>query len=105
VTVPVGFVLAAGLLACFTAALVRTLRRGSTASCHCFGPSTTPVGVHHVARNLVMIAVAAAGLIADLSLGTQPYRPAGIAVTGLAVVVCVLVTARLDDLVAVFRSP
>jgi hypothetical protein len=94
---------AGGLLLCFTGALVAALRRGTGEVCHCFGASTTPVGWHHVGRNGVLL-VAVAGLVAGLG-GGGSYQVAGIAVTGLAVVVCVAVVARLDDLVALFRQP
>lgn len=101
---PLGFVVAGGLLACFTAALVRALRRDHGASCPCFGASSAPVGRHHVARNAVLGATAALGLALSVA-GTGGYRPGGVAVTAFAVLVCVLVTARLDDLAALFRRP
>ena len=98
---PAGLVAAAALLGCFTGALVLALRRGSVAPCRCFGASTTPIGLHHVVRNVVLIGLAAAGLIAGAAPGDPPVEPAALAITALAVGVCVLVTARLDDLVDV----
>lgn len=96
-----GLVAAAALLGCFTIELMRAVRRGSAVPCRCFGASTTPVGVHHVVRNVVLIglAVAAAGFAGD----DAPLDPGALVVTALAAAVGVLVTARLDDLVAVSR--
>lgn len=101
----VGFAAAIALLCVFSGALVRALRRGEDTGCHCFGASTTPVGLHHVVRNLVLVAVAAAGLIVEVWAHPGGYRLAGVAVTAPAVVACVLLVTRLDDLVALFRVP
>jgi hypothetical protein len=98
-----GFGGAGGLLVGFSGALVRALRRGTGGACHCFGASTTPVGRHHVVRNAVLLLVAVVGLAAGPG-GGGSYQVAGVAVTGLAVAACVAVTARLDDLVALFRT-
>lgn len=103
---PAGLLAAAALLGCFTVALVLALRRGTTAPCRCFGASTTPVAVHHVVRNLVLAGLAIAGSVAGYagagaSLDPAPLDPAALVVTALAALVCVLVTVRLDDLVAV----
>ncbi len=94
-----GLLVAAALLGCFTVALVLALRRGTTAPCRCFGASTTPIGVHHVVRNLVLAGLAVVGSIAGYD--GAPLDPAALVVTALAALVCVLVTVRLDDLVAV----
>lgn len=100
-----GFAMAAALLCCFSVALVRAIRRGSAAPCRCFGASSTPVSSHHVVRNIVLIATAAAGVIIDLAVDSEQLEPAGVAVVGLAVLACVLLIARLDDLVTLLRSP
>jgi uncharacterized membrane protein YphA (DoxX/SURF4 family) len=96
---PFGLVAGAALLGCFTVALVLALRRGSAAPCRCFGASTTPIGLHHVVRNVVLAGLAVAGAIAGSVADDQPIDPAALAVTALAVAIAVLVTVRLDDLV------
>lgn len=102
--VRLGFVLAAVLLGCFSAALVAAIRRGSRASCRCFGASRAPVGGHQVVRNLALVAVAVVGFVADVVIVDRGYELAGVAVVGVASAVCVLVVARLDDLVALLRT-
>jgi len=100
---PAGLLAAIALLGSFTAALVAATRRGSAASCHCFGATDTPVGAHHVARNIVLIAAAAVGWVAAATGAAEPLDPAALAVTVFGAAVCVLITARLDDLVDLLR--
>lgn len=100
-----GFALAAGLLCCFSVALIRALRRGFDAPCRCFGASTSPVRGYHVARNGLLVVVAAVGLVNAWASNATHYEAAGVALTGLVTVVWVLIIARLDDLVALFRTP
>ena len=55
-----GAVAAFAVLAAFTAVLVGVVRSGRSASCRCFGAmSTEPISWRTVARNLVLLAVAA----------------------------------------------
>lgn len=55
-----GGIFAFALLAAFTAVLVQVLRSGRTVSCNCFGGLTSrPVSRWSVARNLVLLALAA----------------------------------------------
>lgn len=102
--VRVGFVIAAALLGCFSVALAAVVRRGTRTPCRCFGATGTPVGPHHVVRNLLLIAVAATGLLTDLTIDTPGYELAGIAVVAVAVAACVMTIARLDDLVTLLRT-
>jgi hypothetical protein len=67
-----GFAVAVGVLAVFTAAILRSVRRGNSVPCRCFGASSTPLGTRHVVRNIVLIAVALTGLAATL----RPTRDA-----------------------------
>lgn len=62
-----GYAAALGLLAMFTAALGLAMRRGQRAPCRCFGASERPIGPAHLARNVALLAVAAAGLGARLT--------------------------------------
>ena len=97
-----GLLLAVGVLSVFTYALVRVLRRDRVVTCRCFGSSTTPVGVPQVVRNVVLILTAVTGLVAG-SGGISHVDVGGVAVTAFAAVICVLLLARLDDLVELFR--
>ncbi|MEV0269293.1 MauE/DoxX family redox-associated membrane protein [Hamadaea sp. NPDC050747] len=98
-----GFVLAIGLLGSFTVAITSAIRRGKNAPCRCFGASVTPLGWSHVFRNSGLMALAALGLTAALSGGPIEVAPAVVA-AATGVVVGLLVT-RLDDLLALFRTP
>lgn len=96
------FVLAAGLLTCLTIAVVRVIRRGAAVACRCFGASQTPMGVPHVVRNLILVAVALLGLVgsvgpghADLAMGV---------VVGIFGAVLGLLMARWDDLVSLVKG-
>ncbi|NUS07452.1 MAG: hypothetical protein HOV97_33370 [Nonomuraea sp.] len=94
---PVAYVLAAGLLACLTVAVVLVVRRGAAVPCRCFGASSTPMDLRHVVRNLILVAVALLGLAS-----TVAHQPADLALGALAGVcgaVAGLLMARWDDLV------
>ncbi|MFE3445685.1 MauE/DoxX family redox-associated membrane protein [Nocardia sp. NPDC059180] len=98
-----GLVSAVVLMACFAVALGRAVRLGSARSCRCFGASTTPMGIRHVVRNLVLAAAAVVGLALDLAVGPHRYELAGLAVIVPVVAACVVLTVRLDDLIDVLR--
>jgi methylamine utilization protein MauE len=98
-----GFVVAIGLLGAFTVAIASAIRRGKTAPCRCFGASVTPLGRSHVLRNSALVVLAAVGLTAALRGGPVDLAPAVVA-AATGVVVGLLVT-RLDDLLALFRTP
>ncbi|MFB4270453.1 MauE/DoxX family redox-associated membrane protein [Nonomuraea sp. GTA35] len=98
-----GLAAAAVTLAVMTGGVLAALLRGRRAPCRCFGPSTRPLGRTHVARNLLLIAVAGAGLAAGGS--GDPAHPAGLVLSAVAAAVGVLVVVRLDDLAALFSAP
>jgi hypothetical protein len=100
-TALVGFVLAVLLALAFAAAVLAALRGGDRAPCHCFGVSARPVGGVHIARNVVLAAVAGLGLAAGGAAG--PLEPAGVvtAVVAGAVVAAAVVVA--EDVAALFR--
>jgi hypothetical protein len=58
-----GYALALLLFAVFMLGIAAALRRGRRIACRCFGASTTPIRQDHLARNLILIAIAAAGAI------------------------------------------
>lgn len=71
-------VLAGSLLLAFTGAVALNLVRGRTLSCRCFGNGSGKIGTHTIARNLVLVGLAA--LIFEYRNAVQlPY------VIGLAV--------------------
>lgn len=96
-----GFALAAALLVVFTAAVALSLRRGNAAPCRCFGASSTPLGTRHVARNLLLLAVALAGLAAAPAPGSGTV--AGLLVAGAAGAVAGATITAFDDIAALVR--
>ncbi|WP_091095507.1 MauE/DoxX family redox-associated membrane protein [Micromonospora citrea] len=100
-TVPAGLLLAAGLLGVLTAAIANALRRGARPACRCFGAGDAPIGARHVARNLVLLAVALLGLL-GWAVGGPPLSTAAALIAAAAAVPAAAVVVRLDDLVALF---
>ncbi|MEV4202808.1 MauE/DoxX family redox-associated membrane protein [Micromonospora globbae] len=100
-TAPAGLLLAAGLLAVLTAAVVGALRRGARPACRCFGSADAPVGPRHVARNVALAAVAVLGLLGGAVAGPSLSPAAALLAAGVAVPLAA-VAVRLDDLVALF---
>ncbi len=94
---PVGLTLGALLLLAFASAIAVTLSRGARPSCRCFGAKSAPVRGAHVARNLVLAALAVAGLFA----GDHAFAGAPLAVGAILAAVTLLVLATFDDLVEV----
>lgn len=99
-TARLGFVLAAVLLIGFTAVIWAAVAHGTRAACACFGPSTTPVGVPHIVRNLTLVAFASVGFAAPTSY--QQAAP-GVLLSMVAAAVAATVVAATDDLVELFR--
>lgn len=84
-----GIVTAQLLFAAFALRLL--VRRGAAASCGCFGASQAPVHGMHVALNVVLAAVAAAGLARPP--GTFANAVAQRPLDGIALVACTLLGA------------
>jgi hypothetical protein len=98
-----GFAASIGLLGVLTAAIVRSLRRGQRVPCRCFGASNSPLGTRHVARNATLAAFGVLGIVAGMS-GTTSSLDVGLAcVVAFAALTGVALTARLDDLIGLFR--
>src|SRR5262245_366547 len=90
------------LLSMFTVAIVVTLRRGDRTPCRCFGAGTARLGLPHVIRNLVLIAVCGTGLgVSAFATGTA-WHPVGVMITLLSAAVIALFVLQFDDLVALF---
>ncbi|MGW4895026.1 MauE/DoxX family redox-associated membrane protein [Kitasatospora sp. NPDC004240] len=97
-TARTGLWLALGLLTVLTLAVARTVLRGISAPCLCFGGAPVPFRRRHVVRNALLLTVAA------VALPRPDVLPAG-AATGVAVVAGVAAAAvvvALDDLVELF---
>ncbi|WP_034260893.1 MauE/DoxX family redox-associated membrane protein [Actinospica robiniae] len=101
-TAPVGLGAAAILLAAFTIALVRALRRRIRTPCHCFGADAAPVGRRHVGRNAVLLGAVALDLALLPGRSGARLEPAGIALCLLAAAAAVAGVALLDDIAALF---
>jgi hypothetical protein len=86
------------LIAVFTAVLRSVVRDGRAVTCRCFGASTAPIGVAHLVRNGVLLAVIGAGMIATaLAAGTEAAAPERLAAIALGVLAGAAIT-RWDDL-------
>ena len=93
-----GLALALALVAAFTVALYRVVRSGREVACRCFGASMAPVGVAHLVRNAVLLAVIGAGVAATvLAAGAAVAPPARLAAIALGALAGAAVT-RWDDL-------
>ncbi|WP_241773951.1 MULTISPECIES: MauE/DoxX family redox-associated membrane protein [Micromonospora] len=64
------FALAGILLLFFTGSILLMMRRDSREPCYCFGASPQPAGRLEMLRNLVVLAVAAAGLVGASKMAT-----------------------------------
>jgi hypothetical protein len=100
-----GFALATVLLAAFTVAIARALRRGVRPPCRCFGASSTPLGRSHLVRNSLLLAVTATGLAGALAGPIAPSDSAGAAVAVLPGIVAGALVTAFDDIVALFGPP
>jgi hypothetical protein len=93
-----GLALALGLIAVFTAVLRSVIRNGRAVTCRCFGASSAPIGVAHLVRNGVLLAVIGAGMIATaLAAGAEAAAPERLAAIALGVLAGAAIT-RWDDL-------
>ncbi|GIH25213.1 hypothetical protein Aph01nite_35230 [Acrocarpospora phusangensis] len=97
-----GFVLAAALLTGFTVAIAGAVRNRRAVRCACFGPSVTPVGGAHLARNVFLLAAAACGL----ALGPAPAPEPALLAVLVAVSLFLTLLVLLTDLLAyLFAAP
>ncbi|MEU6370055.1 MauE/DoxX family redox-associated membrane protein [Streptomyces sp. NPDC046931] len=101
--VTAGLLLAAGLLAVFTAAIALAVRRGTTVPCRCFGASVTPLGSPHIVRNTLLAGAAAFGAVCSAVAARPAPSPAGVVVPAVLGLTAGALVTRLDDLSALFR--
>lgn len=98
----VGLVLSGLLLVVLTSGIAIELRRGTTATCACFGVSQHKLGARHVVRNILLLVCVVAGLATYATAGSATARPGGALVALAGGVVVALILIRLDDLVDLF---
>ncbi|MEV4415754.1 MauE/DoxX family redox-associated membrane protein [Catellatospora sp. NPDC049609] len=91
-----GLAAALGVLAVFT---VATVRSGDAGACHCFGAAGRGTTGSFVARNVLLLGVAAIGLVCAAGAAGAPGRGGAVLAVGIGALVGVLVT-RWDDLAA-----
>ncbi len=105
-TWPAGLLLAAGVLAVYTAGTAVAARSGTRVPCRCFGEASAPIGARHVARNVVLLAIAAAGAAQTAAgLSASQPRPAGIALALGVAAAAAMSVVFLDDIAALFTGP
>ncbi|MEU8247918.1 MauE/DoxX family redox-associated membrane protein [Nonomuraea sp. NPDC048916] len=97
----IGFALAGCLLLSFTLVIGRALSHGNRAPCRCFGASSTPLGLSHVLRNLMLVCVAVLGLAGASASGTLDAPYALLAGAG-GLVAGILITA-FEDIITLIR--
>lgn len=103
-TAAIGFALGALLLAAFTTGIVLALRLGRTATCRCFGASTTTLNAAHVVRNAILIVLCLAGAVgATVADGAEQLSWPGAILALSAAGIGALFVVRFDDLAALAR--
>lgn len=91
------------LLAVFSLGMISVIRRGVTTSCSCFGTSSGPIGVPHLARNALLAGAATTGLV--VGPVASAHAGAGLVVAAVAAAALTLLVARMDDVIALFTQP
>jgi hypothetical protein len=100
-TARAGAVLALCLLLAFSVAITSVLRRGTSASCRCFGVRDVQFGRRHLVRNYLLVAIAVA--VAAAPATPEAEHPAAIALAvavGFVGAAFVVVFDELVDLVS-----
>jgi hypothetical protein len=90
------------LVAVLTGGIVLALRRGTRASCACFGAAERPLSRRHLVRNGLLILIAAGGAVVVDHVPPDAAEPPAVLLAGSVGAVVALVLIRLDDLVELF---
>lgn len=104
VTATAGLALAAAALAALTAGTAVIIGSGARVSCHCFGPSSSPMGTRHLVRDALLFAAAAVGAAASMTGGAGPGSPSGAWLSLAAAVVAATFVVFADDLMFLFGT-
>ncbi len=102
----VGFPLALLLTCGFLLGLTHVLWKGKPVACRCFGGASATIGPEHLVRNVLLLAIAALGVLH--TFGLLPPTPAQLEAQAAAAFAGLLLAGlivRWDDLVFIFRSP
>jgi len=92
---------AAGLLVALSIGIMLALRKGTPATCACFGATERPLNAGHLVRDIVLVLAVAVGLAVALGpAGT--LAPGGALLGAGAGAIAGLLVARLDDLIDLF---
>lgn len=97
-----GLAVSCALLSVFAGATAAALRRGQNAPCHCFGFSPRELRTGHVTRNVLLAALALAGMVAAAA-GARPLASADAAVVAALGVVAAVLFVIADDIADVLR--
>jgi hypothetical protein len=105
-TARAGLVLAAVMLAVFTAGTSLAVARGAGEPCQCLGMSASPLAWRHVVRDTLLCLVAMAGALGAgaLGAGSGSLRPAGIVVSLAVGLAIALFVVFLDDLAVLLTT-
>lgn len=99
----VGLVLAVAMLAALTVVVLRTIRRGVTAPCGCFGRTARPITGVQLWRNLVLLLTAIVALAVGPSV-VDADLPVVLSAAGLGVLLA-LATLNLDEWLELLQPP
>ncbi|MFF7791792.1 MauE/DoxX family redox-associated membrane protein [Streptomyces sp. NPDC007991] len=98
-----GLLAASALLAVFAVVIARSVGRGTTVRCRCFGRSAASLGRAHVVRNGLLASVAGAGAAAVVTGTAGGSDPGMVAVAWCAGAVAGGLVTVAEDLVSLFR--
>ncbi len=93
-----GLAVALLLLTGFTTAVAVSLVRGVQAACRCFGGSGSALSWRHVARNLVIAALAGVGLAAETTPDAGLAPAGGLVIAALCGVLAGALVSYLDEI-------
>ncbi|WP_231515716.1 MauE/DoxX family redox-associated membrane protein [Herbidospora cretacea] len=94
------FALSAALCVVFSLAIITVIRRGASVACACFGRRASAFSARHVVRNILLAALAIAGLL-GADTGAASWTPET-AITIAAGAALSLLVILMDDLADLF---
>lgn len=104
VSASIGLVAGAAMSMALTLGLAAAVRRGSRQPCHCFGSSSEPLGALHVARNALLLVLAAVGVAYAFDSTRAPApSPAEAALAVIGGLAAALLVIFFGDVAALFR--